>query len=69
MDEIHVILLADVLEQRERRLKELAFFTQKKEQLELKLALIQEDLNITETLIKILRKENSANSLAINYAK
>jgi len=69
MEEIHIILLADVLAQRERRLKELAFYTKRKEELEARLLIINEDLNITETLIKILKKENSANSLSVINTK
>jgi len=63
--EVKIILLSDIMDQRERRLKELEFYSKKKEELERKLLIIQKDLALTDILIKMITKENSANSLSI----
>jgi hypothetical protein len=60
-----IILLSDVKEQRERQLKELAMYLKKKEELETKLEYIRRDLQLTETIIKMIQSENSANSVSI----
>jgi len=60
-----IILLSDVKEQRKRQLKELAMYLKKKEELETKLEYIRRDLQLTETIIKMIQSENSANSVNI----
>ena len=60
-----IILLSDIKEQRKRQLKELAMYLKKKEELEIKLEFIRRDLQLTETIIKMIQHENSANSLSI----
>lgn len=60
-----IILLSDIKEQRKRQLRELAMYLKKKEELEIKLDYIRRDLQLTETIIKMIQHENSANSLNI----
>ncbi len=64
---IHIILLSDVREQRKRQLKELTAYLKRKEELEIKIDYLRRDLQLTETLIKMIRAENSANSLDIKH--
>jgi len=62
---VQVVQLAEVLQQRECRLRELTLYIQKRDELEMKLMFIQEELNITKVLIDLIKKENSANSLSV----
>ena len=64
-DKSLIVLLSDIHEQRKRRKAELEFYTEKKRELEIKLDFLRRDLALTETLIKLISKENSANTLNI----
>ena len=66
MQDVKIILLSDVQEQRKRRLKEIEMYTQKKKNLEFKIEILRRDLQLTELLIKMIEKETSANSVNIN---
>jgi len=64
-EKFRIILLTDIKEKRQRQLKELAMYLKKKEELEKRLEYIRRDLQLTETIIKMIQKENSANNLDI----
>ena len=52
-----IILLQDVFEHRKRKQKELAFYLQKKEELEKKLMYLRQEINLTDYVIKLIKTE------------
>lgn len=56
-DEIKIILIQDLLDQKKRKEKELAFYTAKMNELAKKLNFIQRELALTEYIIQIIKKE------------
>ena len=52
-----IILLTDVLEHRKRKKVELEFYTKKKAELETKLGYIRREINLTDYVIRLIKKE------------
>jgi hypothetical protein len=52
-----VLLLTDLLNSRARKQKELLFYTEQKEALERKLFDIRRELNLTDRILRMIRKE------------
>lgn len=52
-----ILLLSDLINRRARKQKELLFYTEQKELLERKLFGIRAELNLTDTILRLIRKE------------
>lgn len=52
-----ILLLTELLDSRARKEKELAFYTQQKERLEIKLTGIRQELRLTDMILELIRKE------------
>jgi len=52
-----ILLLSDIMNHRARKAKELAFYTEQKARLEAKLADIRSELNLTDRILSLIRKE------------
>lgn len=50
-------MIADLLDIRSRKLKELEFYTQQLEELQLKMTFIQQEINLTNNIINMIEKE------------
>jgi hypothetical protein len=55
--ESRIILIQDLLDQKKRKQKELEFYKSKVKEFKQKLDLIQRELALTETIIKIIEKD------------
>jgi hypothetical protein len=53
-----IILLADVVNLRARQRKELSFYTEKKAEIERKLATLHRDLQLTDHILKLIQGEH-----------
>jgi hypothetical protein len=52
-----ILMIADLLDIRSRKLKELEFYTQQLEELQLKMTFIQQEINLTNNIINMIEKE------------
>ncbi|HUD11129.1 MAG TPA: hypothetical protein VMS08_01860 [Candidatus Saccharimonadia bacterium] len=52
-----ILLLTDIMEHRVRKVKELAFYTEQKAQLEKRLCDIRHELNLTDRILKLIKDE------------
>jgi len=52
-----ILLLTEILDSRARKEKELIFYTREKERLEAKLTCIRQELNLTDMILTLIRKE------------
>ncbi len=52
-----IIDITDIYEQRDRKKKELKFYTEELEKLMAKLGMIQQDIGVTETIIRLIENE------------
>jgi hypothetical protein len=52
-----IVLLSEVMDIRARKARELAFYTEKKHALEVRLANIRRELNLTDTILALIRRE------------
>ena len=52
-----IIILTDVFEHRKRKQKELEFYMKKKAELETKLGYIRQEINLTDYVIRLIKKE------------
>lgn len=52
-----IIDITDIYEQRDRKQKELKYYTAELDKLMLKLGMIQHDVGVTETIIKMIENE------------
>ncbi len=52
-----IIDITDIYDQRDRKKKELKFYTQELEKLMAKLGMIQQDIGVTETIIRLIENE------------
>ena len=52
-----ILLLSEIMDHRARKAKELAFYTEQKERLEKKLLGIRCELNLTDRILNLIRKE------------
>ena len=50
----YIILMSDLLNLRERKLKELEFYNQQLKELELKMVFIQQEIRLTNQIIKMI---------------
>jgi hypothetical protein len=57
MENSKIILLDEIIEHRKRKEKELKFYLEKREELERKLFWIQKDIELTDTILKMIEKE------------
>jgi hypothetical protein len=53
----NILLLQDLLDSRKRKADELEFYTEQKKQLETKLTLLRREINLTDTILQMIRKE------------
>ena len=53
-----IILLADVYKMREEKQKELAFYTERLKELELKLFFINKEIQVTTVIIDMIERES-----------
>jgi hypothetical protein len=53
----NILLLQDLLDSRKRKADELEFYTEQKKQLEMKLTLLRREINLTDTILQMIRKE------------
>jgi hypothetical protein len=56
-EERKLILLSDFVEQRSRKEHELEFYQKELEKLQMKMSFIQRDIDLTNTIIKIIEQE------------
>lgn len=56
-EERKLILLSDFVEQRLRKEQELEFYQKELEKLQMKMSFIQRDIDLTNTIIKIIEQE------------
>ena len=52
-----IIDITDIYDQRDRKKKELKFYTEELEKLMAKLGMIQQDIGVTETIIRLIENE------------
>ena len=52
-----IIDISDIYDQRDRKKKELKFYTVELEKLMAKLGMIQQDIGVTETIIRLIENE------------
>ena len=52
-----IIDITDIYDQRDRKKKELKFYTVELEKLMAKLGMIQQDIGVTETIIRLIENE------------
>lgn len=52
-----IILLSDLLEDKLRKEKELEFYEQELRQLLVKMSWVRQEINLTETIIRLIQKE------------
>jgi hypothetical protein len=52
-----ILLLNEIVEHRARKAKELAFYTDQKAKLEMRLCDLRRELNLTDTILALIRKE------------
>ena len=52
-----IIDITDTYDQRDRKKKELKFYTEELEKLMAKLGMIQQDIGVTETIIRLIENE------------
>ena len=52
-----ILMISDLLDIRSRKLKELEFYTQQLEELQLKMTFIQQEINLTNNIINMIEKE------------
>jgi type II secretory pathway component PulJ len=57
MKESRIILIQDLLDQKKRKQKELAFYLEKMEELTRKMQYLQRDIALTEHIIKLIEKD------------
>jgi hypothetical protein len=54
---VELIQITDILEQKIRKEKELEFYTEELKKLQMKMFFIQKDIDVTNTIIKIIEQE------------
>ena len=54
---VELIQITDILEQKVRKEKELEFYTEELKKLQMKMFFIQKDIDVTNTIIKIIEQE------------
>ena len=52
-----ILLLSEILDHRARKAKELEFYMQQKERLEKRLVAVRCELNLTDRILSLIRKE------------
>jgi hypothetical protein len=52
-----IILLSDLVDHRARKAKELAFYTEQKAALEIRLDFVRRELKLTDTILALIRRE------------
>jgi hypothetical protein len=52
-----ILMISDLLDIRSRKLKELEFYTQQLEELQIKMAFIQQEITLTNKIITMIEKE------------
>jgi hypothetical protein len=52
-----ILLLSDIIDRRLRKQKELAFYAEQKAALEVKLAQVRHEINLTDKILSLIRKE------------
>lgn len=52
-----ILMITDLLDIRSRKLKELEFYTQQLEELQLKMSFIKQEINLTNNIIQMIEKE------------
>ena len=55
--ESKIILITEVLSSRERKQKELLYYKQKLDQLEVKISLLQREIDLTNMILSMIEKE------------
>lgn len=55
--ESKIILITEVLSSRERKQKELLYYKQKRDQLEVKISLLQREIDLTNMILSMIEKE------------
>lgn len=58
MENSKIVLLADVYKMREEKQKELAYYTEKLEELKTKLFFVEKEIQITNFIIDMIEKES-----------
>lgn len=58
MDKLNIILLEDLVKNKERKEKELKFYKERLQSLLLRVSLLQNDINLTNRIIKMIETEN-----------
>ena len=53
-----ILLITDILNLRARKEKELAFYTEQKDRLEVRLNFIRHELDLTDLILKMLQREH-----------
>lgn len=53
-----IILISELLDIRNRKLKELQFYTDQLQELRLKMSFIQQEIDLTSTIIKMIEQES-----------
>jgi hypothetical protein len=54
---VTILLMGEIVEHRARKAQELAFYTEQKERLERKLTAIRCELNLTDRILDLIRRE------------
>jgi len=52
-----ILLLSDIIDRRLRKQKELAFYAEQKAMLEVKLTQLRHEINLTDKILSLIRKE------------
>ena len=59
----NIILIADMIEEKLRKEKELEFYEAELKKLLLRMAMVRQEINLTETIISMIQKEEIPNIL------
>jgi hypothetical protein len=54
---VTILLLSEILDHRKRKAQELKFYTEQKKILEARLAIIRCEINLTDRILNLIRKE------------
>lgn len=63
MQESNIIQIADLIDEKLRKEKELEFYEEELKKLLFRMSMVRQEINLTETIIKMIQKEEIPNLL------
>ena len=64
MQESNIVLITDLIEEKLRKEKELAYYEDELKRLLFRMSMVKQEINLTETIIKMIQQDEIPNLLA-----